>query len=213
MRKLIFTGVALLASCGEPAPSTGPAPSAEVSAPAGPRFGETGSERTQREATERAAGIGTFWVSGDQATEHSSPGGAVVNRIYYRQGLIGYERRDGWLRTTQEGYTPRWTRLSQLTEAEPPEKPVYAGPAAYADDRIAPDAIPNPGESGLTRADVDIIRKGAKMILQTRADCSRIELGDKSVNRPNTYFVMCAVGGSVQNVFFTRAEAEAASVR
>jgi hypothetical protein len=205
--------ILLLVSCGEPAPTASPIPSTEASGPGAPKFGETASELTQREAAGRTAGIGTFWVSGDQATEHSSPGGAVVNRIYYRQKLTGYERRDGWLRTTEDGYTARWTRLSQLTQTEPPEKPAYAGPANYADDRIAPDAIPNPGENGLTRADVDIIRKGAKMVLQTRPDCSRIELGDKSVSRPNTYYVMCTVGGSVQNVFFTRAEAEAASVR
>lgn len=213
MRRLIFTGAVLLASCGESAPPPAPSPSAETSRPEAVKFGETASERTRREAAERAAGIGSFWVAGDQATEHSSPGGAVVNRIYYGQKLTGYERRNGWLRTTEDGFTARWTRLSQLTQTEPPEKPAYAGPASYADDRIAPDAIPNPGENGLTRGDVDIIRKGAKMVLQTRPDCSRIELGDKSVNRPNTYYVMCTVGGSVQNIFFTRAEAEAASVQ
>ena len=51
------------------------------------------------------------------------------------------------------------------------------------------------------------------MVLQTRPDCAQIELGDKSVSRANTYYVMCSVNGSVENVFFTRAEVEAATVR
>lgn len=216
MRAIVgFAGlIVLLAGCGEPASSPEIPADVDIIEPeTAPKFGESGPERAQREAAERAAGIGTYWVSGDQATEHSSPGGSVVNRVYYRQKLIAYERRDGWVRTTEAGYTPRWTRLSQLTDTQPPEKPAYAGPAGYADERIMPDAIPNPGEDGLTRADIDIIRKGAKMVLQTRPDCARIELGDKSVSRSNTYYVMCSVNGSVENVFFTRAEVEAATIR
>nr|WP_316629648.1 hypothetical protein [uncultured Brevundimonas sp.] len=213
-RFAVLSAVALLGACGDSGPSNDVPADVEIVEPdAAPKFGESGPERAQREAADRAAGVGSYWVSGDVATEHSSPGGAVVNRVYYRQKLTAYERRDGWVRTTQDGFTPRWTRLSQLTDTQPPEKPAYAGPADYADDRIMPDAIPNPGEDGLTRADIDIIRKGAKMVLQTRPDCAQIELGDKSVSRANTYYVMCSVNGSVENVFFTRAEVEAATVR
>jgi len=99
-----------------------------------------------------------------------------------------------------------------LADKEPPAKPAYAGPSEYQDDRIAPEAIPNPGEYGLTKADVDTLRKGAKLVLQSRPDCSRIEAGDKSVKKPNTYYVTCRIGGSVENVFFTRAEAQGASL-
>lgn len=213
-RYALLSAVAFLGACGSPAPSNNVSTDVEVIEPNAPaKFGESGPERAQREVAEHTAGMGSYWVSGDVATEHSSPGGAVVNRVYYRQKLTAFERRDGWIRTTGEGFTPRWTRLSQLTETQPPERPDYTGPANYADARIMRDAIPNPGEDGLTRADIDIIRKGAKMVLQTRPDCARIELGDKSVSRANTYYVMCSVNGSVENVFFTRAEVEAATVR
>ena len=151
-----------------------------------------------------------MWVKAEVATEHTSPGGPVVNRIYYRQKLTIYEKRGAWYRTTQDGFSPRWTRASLLTDTQPPEKPDYAGPPEFADSRIAPDAIPNPGEDGLTRRDVDIIRKGAKMVLLTRPGCGRIELGDKSVSKPNTYYVTCS--GFGQNVFFTRDEVEAAQL-
>ena len=50
---------------------------------------------------------------------------------------------------------------------------------------------------------MDTLRKGAMMVLRQRPDCSQITISDKSVNKPNTYYVTCRVNGSVENVFFT----------
>lgn len=204
--------VAALAGCGgsdeRSAETDTPSEAVADVAAAGPKFGETPSEKQAREA----AGLGDYWVKTDVATEHSSPGGPVVNRVYYGQKFTVYEKRGEWYRTVEDGFTPRWTRASQLTDTQPPERTQYDGPVEYRDDRIAARAIPNPGEYGLTRADVDIIRKGAKLVLQSRPDCAEITTADKSVSKPNTYYVTCRMGGSVQNVFFTRAEALAANV-
>jgi hypothetical protein len=149
-----------------------------------------------------------YWVKGDRATEHARPEGPVSNTIYYRQKVTVYERQGEWLRTTHDRAVPRWTLASELTDARPPERPVYSGPAGTKNDRIAADAISNPGEDGLTRADVDILWRGANLVLAARPECSRIDLADKSVSRSGTYYVTCDVEGVPQNVFFTKREVE-----
>ncbi len=149
-----------------------------------------------------------YWVKGDRATEHARPNGPVSNTIYYRQKVTVYERQGEWLRTTEDRAAPRWTLASELTDTRPPERPTYSGPAGTKNDRIAADAISNPGEGGLTRTDVDILWRGANLVLAARPDCSRIDLADKSVSRSNTYYVTCDIGGVPQNIFFTRVEVE-----
>ena len=155
-------------------------------------------------------GLGDRWVAVQVSTEHSSPDGPVVNRVYYGQKLTTYERRGDWYRTVEDGFEPRWTKAADLTSTQPPEKPSYFGPAGHQDARIEPDAIPNPGQYGLTKRDVDTLWKGATMVLRERPDCSQITTADKSVRKPNTYYVTCRMGGVPENVFFTRAEGEAA---
>lgn len=143
------------------------------------------------------------------STEHASPDGPVVNRIYYGQKLTAYERQGDWYRTVEDGFEPRWTKAGDLASTKPPEKPEYTGAAAYQDARIAQDAIPNPGQYGLTRRDVDALWKGAKMVLRDQPNCSQITTADKSVSKPNTYYVTCRMGGVPENVFFTRDEIDA----
>jgi hypothetical protein len=157
-----------------------------------------------------ATDLGDRWVAVEVSTERSSPDGPVVNRVYYGQKLTTYERRGDWYRTVEDGFEPRWTKADDLTSTKPAEKPAYSGPAGYQDARIEPDAIPNPGQYGLTKRDVDDLWKGATMVLRERPDCSQITTADKSVRKPNTYYVTCRMGGVPENVFFTRAEAEAA---
>ncbi len=129
-------------------------------------------------------------------------------RRSYGQQFTGYEKRGEGCRTVEDGFIPRWTSASDLSATKPPEKPAYAGPPETQDDRIAPHAFPEPGDYGLTGRDVDTLRKGTKRVLRQRPDCSQITIGDKSVNKPNTYYVTCRVNGSVENVFFTRQEVE-----
>ena len=180
--------IALLTACGEQSP-----PSAVTTA----------------EAASFSKELGTYWVNVTASDEHSTPDGPVVNRVYYGQQFTIYEKRGDWYRTVEDGFVPRWTKASDLSATKPPEKPAYPGPPETQDDRIAPNAFPKPGEYGLTRRDVDTLRKGAMMVLRKRPDCSQITIGDKSVNKPNTYYVTCRVNGSVENVFFTPAEVAA----
>lgn len=149
-----------------------------------------------------------YWVKGDRATEHTRPEGPVSNTIYYRQKVTVYERQGEWLRTTQDRAVPRWTLASELTDTRPPERPVYSGPAGTKNDRIAADAISIPGEDGLSRADVDTLWRGANLVLAAHPECSHIDLADKSVSRPGTYYVTCDVDGVPQNIFFTQGEVE-----
>lgn len=152
--------------------------------------------------------LGTYWVGVETAYEYDAPDGQVVNRVHYRQQFTVYEMRGGWYRTVADGFAPRWSKASDLSPTAPDETPQYAGPAAYRDARIVPGAIPNPGQYGLTRRDVDTLWKGAKLALQTEAGCSQITMADKSVRKPDTYYVTCRNGGVPHNVFFTRAQAE-----
>lgn len=153
----------------------------------------------------------TYWVGVETSNEYDAPDGQVINRVYYRQKFTVYEKRGDWYRTVEGGFTPRWSKASDLSPTEPAEVPQYAGPAAYRDARIVPGAIPNPGQYGLTRRDVDTLWKGAKVVLQREAGCLQITVADKSVSKPNTYYVTCRIGGMPTNIFFTRAEVESAS--
>ncbi len=53
----------------------------------------------------------------------------------------------------------------------------------------------------MTAENVTILWRGAKHMLTT-GRCSKVEYADRSVNKPNTYYVNC--GGA--NVFFTPAD-------
>lgn len=155
--------------------------------------------------------LGTYWVGVETANEYDAPDGQVVNRVYYRQKFTVYEKRGDWYRTVEGGFTPRWSKASDLSPTEPAGVPQYAGPAAYRAARIVQGAIPRPGQYGLTKRDVDTLWKGAKVVLQREAGCSQITVADKSVSKPNTYYVTCRIGGMPTNIFFTRAEVESAS--
>lgn len=65
------------------------------------------------------------------------------------------------------------------------------------DARIATNAIPKVGEDGLSEQDVRILYKGAIKLLD-EGRCTRVEFGDKSISKANTYYLNC--GGS--NIFF-----------
>ena len=119
--------IALLTACGEQFP-----PSAVTTA----------------EAASSLKGLGTYWVNVTASDEHSAPDGPVVNRVYYGQQYTIYEKRGDWYRTVEDGFVPRWTKASDLSPTKPSKKAAYAGPPETQDERIAPNAFPNPGEWG-----------------------------------------------------------------
>ena len=133
-----------------------------------------------------------------------SASGSVTNRIYRRQKVEVFEVKDGWARVSKyydgtvegkSGQVARWVLASGLSSLQPAELPQ---PAAPSDPRIAKDALPKVGEHGLNEQDIQILYKGALKVLNS-GKCSRVEYGDKSTSKANTYYVNC--GGP--NLFFT----------
>jgi len=152
---------------------------------------------------------GTYYVKEpvlDERLEASSKGKST-NRIYHRQKVDVLEIKGDWARVSayydgevegKTGKVARWVLASGLSAQRPSEPPQ---PKTPNDPRIAKDAIPKVGEGGLSEKDVQILYKGALKFLNS-GKCSRVELGDKSTSRPNTYYINC--GGP--NLFFTPAD-------
>lgn len=149
---------------------------------------------------------GFYFVKEPMLEERLEPSlrGTSTNKIYYRQKVEVFEIKEGWARVskfydgTLEGKlwkVARWVDATGLSDKRPAE---MAQPAVPQDPRIAKDAIPKVGQGGLSEKDVQILYKGALKFLGS-GRCSRVELGDKSTSRPNTYYINC--GGS--NLFFT----------
>lgn len=126
----------------------------------------------------------------------------LTNRLYRQQRVDVFEVRDGWARVSkyydgriegQPGQVARWISARHLSSNRPPD---LAQPALPRDPRIS--GLPSVGDGGLNRKDVLILYRGAMHFLKTKR-CKRIEYGDKSVSRKNTYYVNC---GGPQNIFF-----------
>lgn len=134
------------------------------------------------------------WVNANVVEERDAPNGRVVNRLYVGQKVTVYRTDGEWALVTEPRFQARWVRIRDLSPT-----PVASPPSAtVADPRIAKDAIPGVGADGHTAQDVEILKRGAKWALDT-GRCKRVDYGNKSVNRPGTYFVMC----ENKNVFFT----------
>lgn len=81
-RFAVLSAVALLGACGDSGPSNDVPADVEIVEPdAASKFGESGPQRAQREAADRAAGVGSYWVSGDVATEPSDHEMGVLGAI------------------------------------------------------------------------------------------------------------------------------------
>ena len=103
-----------------------------------------------------------------------------------------------WIRGRQAGASRALGRRVGPAVSRPAERPQ---PALPKDPRIAKDAFPKVGQSGLTEQDIRTLYQGALKFLEC-GKCRRVEYGDKSASKPNTYFINC--GGP--NLFFTPAD-------
>lgn len=149
---------------------------------------------------------GTYYVKENMLEEKLAPSKAAsaTNKIYYRQKVEVFETKGEWARVSKyyegfiegkKGMVARWVLVSGLSPTLPKE---LAQPKLASDPRIDKHAISKVGEGGLTAKDVEILHKGALKFLNSGV-CKRVELADKSVSKPNTYYVNC--GGP--NIFFT----------
>lgn len=149
----------------------------------------------------QAAGLGDYYVNVPVLNERATPGGKIVNRIYKGQKVTVYFIKGSWAQVVTPGYKQRWVSMKHLVKKRP--KPAKANNIQknLKDPRIMKDAIPKVGQYGLTKKDVDILWKGANLMLK-KGRCSKIHYADKSLNKANTYYVNC---GS-RNIFFTKAD-------
>ena len=159
--------------------------------------------------TAQATGPGVYFVTVKVLEERLEPDldGSITNRIYTGQKVDVFELKNGWARVSpfydgevegKSGQVARWVLATGLSVNRLPDKPQ---PKIVRDPRIAKDAFPKVGEYGLDATDVAVLNKGAMNLLNS-GKCSKVDAGDKSISKKNTYYVTC--GG--RNVFFTPAD-------
>ena len=90
----------------------------------------------------------------------------------------------------------RWVSAKHLSTHRPAD---LAQPKLKKDPRIT--GLPKVGDHGLTKRDVQILHRGAKHFVES-GKCQKVEYGDKSTSKRNTYYVNC---GEPRNRFFTPA--------
>lgn len=136
-----------------------------------------------------ANGLGDYYVISPVLNERSAPvDGEVVNRIYKGQKVTVYEVRNGWAQIDPPGADQRWVIMKSLSRTTP--EPSTPTALLFDDTRIEAGAIPNVGDFNLSKRDVEVIWRGAKKMLDS-GECSKIVSGDKSISKPNTYYVTC----------------------
>lgn len=151
-----------------------------------------------------ATGSGSYYVTARTLNVRLAPIGnaKITNRLYHQNRVDVFEVRNGWARISKHydgrveglsGNVARWVAANHLSTQRPGD---LAQPTLPRDSRIA--GIPKAGQGGLTQKDVQLLHRGAKHFLDS-GRCKRIAYGDKSVSKPNTYYVNC---GS-RNHFFT----------
>jgi hypothetical protein len=151
-----------------------------------------------------AAAQTDLFVQSEHADMFSQPSsrGPRVNRVYARQMITAYETRDGWARVTPPGTSPRWMEIRLLGPNRPAERPPVQSAAIFSDSRIVSGSLAvRPGD-GLDVQDVEMLWRAARRALDT--GCRKIVGGDKSVSRPNTFYISC--DGEPRNRFYTAAE-------
>ena len=94
-----------------------------------------------------------------------------------------------------------WVSLDYLTDAIPDGTDPNAWYGLLSDRRIR--GVPRVGDYGLTREDLEIIRRYASSLL-LNGECEAIDTGNKSVSRAGTYYVACE--GETEQRYFTAAD-------
>ncbi|NOR45886.1 MAG: SH3 domain-containing protein, partial [Candidatus Delongbacteria bacterium] len=134
-----------------------------------------------------------------------NPNGKITNKLYREQKVHVYEIKNTWARISEyydgskegvSGKVARWVSKKYLSATRPSDKPKQK----FSDDpRIK--GIPKVPKYGLTERDIQVLYTAAKYFLK-KGRCRKIEYGDKSVSKPNTYYLNW--GG--RNYFFKPSE-------
>ncbi|MGI0120165.1 SH3 domain-containing protein [Zooshikella sp. RANM57] len=139
---------------------------------------------------------GTYYVTADSLNVRLSPNpkGKITNKLYRQQKLEVFEVKSGWARISKyyngaveglSGNVARWVSAAYLSDSRPNDK---AQPNIAHDPRIK--GIPKVGQYGATERDVRILYAAGKYFLDSKK-CNEIEYGDKSISKPNTYYLNC----------------------
>lgn len=156
-------------------------------------------------ALSEATSPGVYYVTADTLNVRLAPkpDGSITNKLYRQQKLEVFEVKGGWARVSKyydgaregvSGDVARWVSAKYLSKSRPEDK---KQPSDLPNDpRIS--GIPEVGQFGATETDVRILHTAAKHFLETNK-CDKIEYGDKSTSKPNTYYLNC---GGPTNHFF-----------
>ena len=137
----------------------------------------------------------------------------IADRLSLNDAVTVMEEKDGWARISvfhdakiksQSCEKPKadqiahWVSSDFLTEQLPDGTDPNAWFGDLSDRRIR--GIPKVGDYGLTRQDLEIIRRYASLLL-INGICDVIDTGNKSVSREATYYVAC--DGETKQRYFT----------
>ena len=160
-----------------------------------------------------------MYVVAESAQEHLCAASTctVTNTVYRGQVVTVLEVISGWGRVSRyydssaeqldakSALPPkvaRWIKMDLLGDKSPAPLAQPKLDVVLTDKRI--QGIPKVGKGGLKVHDVLTLRRySAKLI--AAGTCKAIDYGDKSVSKPNTYYVVCL--GENESRSFTAAEA------
>ena len=143
-----------------------------------------------------ATSPGYYYVTADSLNVRLAPDSKakITNKLYRQQKLNVFEVKGEWARISKyysgikervTGEVARWVSAQYLSNSLPKDK---NQPNLANDPRI--NGIPKVGQYGATEKDVEILYAAAKHFLESKK-CKKIEYGDKSTSKPNTYYLNC----------------------
>lgn len=158
----------------------------------------------------------TMFVTGDNLNVRVCASGdcCIARRLNRNEQVPVFEQKDGWARIsvfydpeaepqcrTTDGLIAQWVAARFLSFTPPAGYDPNEWFGSLGDKRIR--GVPKVGDYGLTRRDIELIRRYAAHLLQND-ECKSIETGNKSMSKDDTYYVYCA--GDDGQRFFTSAD-------
>jgi hypothetical protein len=161
----------------------------------------------------------TMYVSGDGLNVRYCASGdcCIADRLTLNEPVSVIEEQDGWARISvyhdatfrnpsctrpEEGLAAHWVSMTYLSDQVPDGADPNAWFGMLSDRRIR--GVPRVGDYGLTRRDVETIRRYASRLLLD-GTCEGIDAGNKSVVEDSTYYVACE--GETEKRYFTARDA------
>ena len=161
----------------------------------------------------------TMYVTGDGLNVRYCAEGdcCIASRLSMNEPVSVMEERDGWARISvyhdatfrnpsctrpEEGLAAHWVSMTYLSDQVPDGADPNAWFGMLSDRRIR--GVPRVGDYGLSRADVETIRRYASRLLLD-GTCEGIDAGNKSVVEDSPDYVACE--GETEKRYFTARDA------